>query len=33
MANSQQLEIGGLTVTYGDCENPRYRGKKFVSIG
>jgi len=30
---SQQVQIGGETVTYGDCEDPRYPGKKFVSIG
>ena len=33
MANAQQVQIGGTTITYGDCEDPRHRGKKFVSIG
>lgn len=33
MANSQQVQIGGETVTYGDCDDNRYPGKKFVSIG
>jgi len=33
MSNSQQVQISGETVTYGDCDDSRYRGKKFVSIG
>lgn len=33
MANAQQVQIDGETVTYGDCEDNRYPGKKFVSIG
>ncbi len=33
MSNAQRLQIGGETVTYGDCDNPQHRGKKFVSIG
>lgn len=32
MANSQ-VNINGQTVTFGDCHDPRYPGKKFVSIG
>lgn len=33
MANAQQVQIGGETVTYGDTDDSRYPGKKFVSIG
>lgn len=33
MANSKQVEIDGETITYGDCDDDRYPGKKFVSIG
>lgn len=28
-----QIEIDGVTVTFGSCNDPRYPGKKFVSIG
>lgn len=33
MSNSNQVEIDGVTVTYGECDDPRYPGMMFVSIG
>lgn len=33
MANAQQVQISGETVTFGDTDDSRYPGKKFVSIG
>lgn len=32
-SENHQTTIGGETVTWGPCADPRYAGKWFVSIG